>query len=172
MTILDSAGASNGVVTMPRTILELPFRERRLHDVLHLDGKRVAPDRDYAGYGWARADAIWLDELRVRDALVLALHSADDAEPLTDDIELEFELAGHAPVSVLASMFLAKWLPQLPRASAIVLAVCNPHRATLHVPAPAPLYYAHGDVESWLDEGDAGTRIRLAAQHGWIRRDA
>jgi hypothetical protein len=55
---------------------------------------------------------------------------------------------------VLASLFLELWLPKLPRdPSAIVLALCNPHDAALRWPAasPAPVWYAHGDVTSWLD---------------------
>jgi hypothetical protein len=154
-------------------IAELPFHERPVRELLNLDGKRAVPDHDYAGYGWARVDEIWLDDdTRVRDALVLALHTADDAERIKDDVELEFELPDHAPVATLASQFLATWLPRLPRTNAIVLALCNPHRETLHATTQVPLYYAHGDVESWLDEGAAGERIRPASQHGWIRRDA
>jgi hypothetical protein len=145
-----------------------------VYELLNLHAEREQPDHDYAGYGWARAPELWLDEARVTDALVLALHSADDSEPLADDIELEFELPDHAPVSVLASLFLAKWLPALPRASALVLALCNPHHACLRRPAAAsgPLYYALGDVESWLDHRPGERRIRLASEHGWIRRDS
>jgi hypothetical protein len=147
-------------------ILELPFRERDVRELLNLDVEREAPDHDYAGYGWARVDEVWLDDQPVRDALLLALHSADDGEALADDIELEFELPGSAPVSVLLSTFLDKWLPQLPRASTTVLALCNPHRAALR----GPFTYAMGDVESWLDHDDAGDRIRLASQGGWVWR--
>ena len=153
------------------TILELPFRERSVRDLLHLDVERAAPDPDYAGYGWARVGELWLDEQRVEDALVLAVHSADDSEPIADDVELEFELPDAPPVSVLASTFLAKWLPVLPRTNALVLALCNPHRATLARPSDATFYYANGDVESWLDH-DRGDRIRLASEHGWIRRNS
>ena len=152
------------------TILELPFRERPVRELLNLDEERAEPDPNYAGYGWALVDDVWLDGERVRNALVLALHSADDGEALADDIELEFELPERPPVSVLASTFLATWLPQLPKAGSIVLATCNPHRAQLHVPANAPVYYANGDVESWLDYEPDGARIRLASEHGWIRR--
>lgn len=156
------------------TILELPFTERDVYELLNLHGEREQPDRDYAGYGWARVPELWLDDARVTDALVLALHSADDSEPLAEDIELEFELPDRAPVSVLASLFLAKWLPELPRASALVLALCNPHHASLRRPpaASGPLYYALGDVESWLDHRPEEQRIRLASEHGWIRRDS
>ena len=151
------------------TIAELPFRERPEIEVLHLDEDRDVPDLDYAGYGWARVDRLWLaDEAGVRsadDALVLALHSADDGEPLADDLELEFELGPDRSVLVLASMFLATWLPRLPRdPAAIVLAMCNPHRASIRSPAiSAPLYYALGDVDSWLELDDGGSRVWLTA---------
>lgn len=156
-------------------IRELPVRERPVRELLDLtggpSGARHTINRDYAGYGWARVDAIWLDDTRVDDALVLALHSADDAEPIADDVELYFELPDTAPVTVLASQFLDQWLPALPAASAIVLALCNPHHATLRRPAgvTAPLYYATGDVAAWLDPRTDGDRIRLAADGSWVR---
>ena len=155
------------------TILELPFRERSVRELLHLDEERAAPDPNYAGYGWARVHELWLDERRVDDALVVAVHSADDSEPIADDVELEFELPGAQPVSVLASTFLAKWLPRLPQTNALVLALCNPHRAELARPSDATLYYANGDVESWVDhKDDHGARILLTSEHGWVRRDS
>ena len=156
-------------------IADLPVRERPVRELLDLpsspDGGRPTVNRDYAGYGWARVDEIWLDDTRVEDALVLALHSPDDAEPRSDDIELYFELPGATPVLVLASQFLDQWLPRLPHASAIVLALCNPHHATLRRPATVstPLYYATGDVEAWLDPHRNGDRIRLAAAGSWVR---
>lgn len=155
-------------------IRDLPFRERPVLELLNLEADRDEPDPDYAGYGWARVPSISLDELELADALVLALHSADDGEPMADDIELEFELPGSGSVLVLLSQFLAEWLPRLPRASAVVLAMCNPHRATLEVDAGVPVYYAHGDVESWLDESDGPypDRLRLAAEGSWARVDA
>ncbi len=148
-------------------IAELPFRERPVLELLNLVGDRSSPDHDYAGYGWARVSRVWCAAADagcyVDDALVLALHTADDAESLDGDIELEFELSGQRPVSVLLSTFLARWLPQLPPASAIVLALCNPHRAALPYPSAAtvPVHYAYGDVTSWLDVG--GERIELVA---------
>ena len=132
------------------TILELPFHERPVLEVLNLDEDRDQPDRNYAGYGWARVDQIWLDDLVVADALVLALHAADDGPAMAEDVVLEFELPDGTSKQVHASRFLDKWLPQLPQASAIVLALCNWHHATLPRPpaATVPLYYATGDVES------------------------
>ena len=154
-------------------ILDLPFRERDVHELLNLDVERAAPDYHYAGYGWARVDEVWLDDTPVRDALVLAIHSPDDSEPIADDVELEFDLPEGGSVTALTSTFLDKWLPQMPRASALVLVLCNPHRAVLQRPSAAagPLYYANGDVESWLDH-DHGDRILLTSEHGWIKRDA
>lgn len=165
------------------TILELPFVERDARELLNLHGERAEPDHDYAGYGWARVGELWLaggsdrgepSLVPVRDALVLALHTADDAEPIAEDIDLYFELPDRRPVAVLASLFLAKWLPRLPQERAIVLALCNPHRARLRRPAEAtvPLYYANGDVHSWLDRDDEGERIRLAADGSWVRLPA
>jgi hypothetical protein len=143
-------------------ILDLPFRERPVLELLNLHEDRAAPDRDYAGYGWARVPRVYLvdahEVIAVDDALVLALHSADDAEPLENDIELLFD---DVRVSVLASDFLTKWLPVLPQAKAVVLALCNPHHATLNV----PVYYATDDVESWRDDG----RIELETEGVWRR---
>ena len=148
------------------SIAELPFFERPIHELLHLETDRALPSRDYAGFGWARIDRLWLtvddtEGRAVDDALVLALHSADDGEALADDIELELELPDR-PVSVLATAFLARWLPKLPRASSIVLALCNPHRAALRRPASThpPIHYGLGDVASWREHD----RILLTAE--------
>lgn len=161
-------------------IAELPFHERPLLELLNLAVDRDEPAHDYAGYGWARAEHLWLatHELhqpptRLDDVLVLALHTADDAAAIADDIDLEFELELGPPAAVLASEFFARWLPKLPRdPSAIVLALCNPHDATLRWPAasPAPIHYASGDVFSWIDRetrdvhlvGDRWHRLALA----------
>ena len=155
-----------------RTIGELPFIERPLRALLDLEVDRDRPNRDFTGFGWAVADAIWLETgagaaVRVDNALVIALHTADDAEPLPDDLELEFDLPG-GPVAVLASAFLARWLPRLPQRSAIVLAICNPHGAVLPRPAAAsvPVYYAIGNVDAWSEvgPGESRERILLAAE--------
>jgi hypothetical protein len=91
---------------------------------------------------------------------VLALHAADDGPALPADILLEFALPGR-PVTALLSAFLARWRPLLPPAPAIVLALCNPHRARLA--GPPGVHYALGAVDSWLDRDDDGERLRLAA---------
>jgi len=155
-------------------IADLPFRERDPLALLHIEDEERAAPEDFAGFGYARIPAIHLDDggprppRLVRDALVLGLHSADDGPALADDVELEFWLDDGASVAALLSVFLADWLPRLRAGeAAIVLALCNPHRAALPRPAAAgatPLYYPTGDVESWLDIADDGARrLRLAA---------
>lgn len=154
------------------TIDTLPFVEKPVRELLHLEAERDAPSRDFAGFGWARADTLWLEArdrpaLRLDDAVVLALHTADDAEALDADLELELELPDR-PVTVLASAFLDRWLPRLPQASAIVLAICNPHRAVLPRPpaATVPVHLPLGEVASWRDRicGEPRDRILLAAE--------
>jgi hypothetical protein len=155
----------------PTTITGLPFRERPVLELLHLTGDRDVPDPDYAGFGHARVPRLVLASRAGRDliddALILALHSADDGAPLPDDLELEFVLDGGSAL-VRLSDFLPRWLPRLRRDErAIVLAMCNPHRAAIARPAAAagvPLHYAIGDVESWLDDD----LIRLSAD-AWHR---
>ena len=59
-------------------VRELPFRERQIRELLDLEEQRDGINRDYAGYGWARVDEIWLEQpglaplKSVRDALVVA----------------------------------------------------------------------------------------------------
>jgi hypothetical protein len=154
-------------------ISELPFHERPAIELLALD--RDA-DPDYAGYGWARIGPLYLSAgrrpRRLDDALVIAVHASDDGPALADDVELTFELPDGAPsgakdgakVRVHASVFLERWLPELPRAPAIALAMCNPRRATLRriAAAAAPVHYGIGDVRAWQDPA-RGARIRLQA---------
>lgn len=149
-------------------IAELPFRERPVLELLNLANDRAEPDPDYAGYGWARTSRLWLvgsgtPPRAIDDALLLALHCPDDGEVLTNDIELYFELPAHPPVTVLGSTFFERWLPRLPRnVAAIVLALCNPHHASLlELREPSlPLHFAHGEVESWIDRDDGRIELR------------
>ena len=147
------------------SILELPFREGAPLDVLGFADGRDAVDTEYAGFGWTRLDRVWLSEgagalVEVARPLVLALHAADDGPALADDVLLEFALPGQA-VTARLSTFLERWLPRLPAAGEVVLALCNPHRARLA--GPPRVRYALGSVVSWLDEHDDGDRLRLAA---------
>jgi hypothetical protein len=146
-------------------IAALPFVERPALELLALD--RDGPDPDFEGYGWAMLDGLWLTGAhgwprRLDHVLVIAAHAADDGAALPDDVELDFAIDG-ALQRVSANAFLAAWLPRLPRASSIVLAMCNPHRARLprRPGATAILWYPVGDAVAWFDPGD---RIRLTAE--------
>lgn len=145
------------------SILELPFAEREVFDLLGFDGARATVDLDYAGYGWCRLPRVWLDAggvvTAVEAPVVLALHAADDGAAVAGDVELEFAVDGGA-VAVPLSAFLDRWLPRLPPGP-VVLAMCNPYDARL--PARArPLHHALGAVDAWHDlDGD---RVRLAAR--------
>ena len=151
------------------TIGELPFHERPAVELLALDR---GGDPEYAGYGWAKVERLYLSTgrgplRRLDDVLVVAVHATDDGPAIADDVELTFELTpgdDQARVRVLASAFLERWLPRLPPASAIVLAMCNAHGAALRCPAAAavPVHYGVGDVHAWQDL-DRGGRIRLHA---------
>jgi hypothetical protein len=175
-----------------RSIAALPFRERGALELLNLDVHREAPDPDYAGYGFARVEGVGLEQrdgapMRlVREPLLIAVHSADEPEALSDDIELAFVVPEVAPgyeVSVLLSDFLRIWLPlllapppgQTPAAvRPIVLVVCNPHHARIARPLAAggaAVHYPAGDVESWLelDAGPAGLRLVADA---WLTIEA
>lgn len=127
-------------------------------------------DPEYAGYGWARVERLYLATdgrrpRRLEDVLVVAVHATDDGPALADDVELTFELPPDGDkVRVHASAFLERWLPRLPRARAIVLAMCNEHGAALRCPAAAtaPVHYGIGNVYAWQELDRAG-RIRLLA---------
>lgn len=163
-----------------RSIAEIPFEERPLLTLLHLDEDRDSPDLDFAGYGFGRAESLWLarhehpELVQVSDALILALHSADEGEELAGDIELEFVVDAVAEgysVTVLLSDFIRIWLPRIAGGErAIVLALCNPYRAVLPRPASAgstPVYFALGDVESWGDWGGGGEPSLTLVADDW-----
>jgi hypothetical protein len=181
-----------------RSIADIPFRERDPFALLNLTpGVRgvpeldpddeledEGPDLDYAGFGYARVGEIWLathddpEPRPVRHALLLALHTPDDAEAHDGDLLLEFwpEGAGDGaddePVAqVMLSRFLGVWLPRISSDErAIVLAVCNPHHTLLSRP-PAlrsvPIHYPLGDTTSWCEEPadflSGGGTLRLLA---------
>jgi hypothetical protein len=150
-------------------IADIPFRERPVIELLALDRDE---DPEYAGFGWARVERLWLAPehgwpRRLDDCLVIAVHAADDGDALPDDVELDFEVDEEVVASVDASVFLAKWLPKLPADTAhVVLVMCNPHGADLAAKLSSgarPIHYGNSDVRAWLDPGD---RIRLTAD-GW-----
>jgi hypothetical protein len=137
-----------------QSILDIPFHERDLGDLLNLDEHRDAPELDYYHYGHARADVIHLEERDRREPL-----------PVVRDALI---------LTVLLSDFLDKWLPRLCAGErAVVLVLCNPHGAKIARPVilrGTPLYYAVGDVESWLDMEQGRPLIRLIAD-AWRTAD-
>jgi hypothetical protein len=161
-----------------RSISELPFKAWPPLALLNLEQHRDAPDLESTQFGFCRVGVIRLHgraqgaPREVRDALVVAVHAADEAERLADDVELEFfveEVAKDYSVTVLLSAFLERWLPvAFTGEQAIVLAMCNPHAARVRRPKAAgraPVYYADGDVDSWLDtDGGGRQHIRLEAE--------
>ncbi len=169
-------------------IVDLPFRERPVEELLNLVEFRQRPEHDYAGFGWARAPRLVLveeakrtsktsidteplaliDEGRVvKDSLLIAVHTADDAPAIANDLQLEFDIDG-GPVAVMASKFLVTWLPKLPGTKTIVLCVCNPHHAQLaHIDAGRTLWLPMGDVQSWRDQDNGD--ILLTAEN-WSTR--
>ena len=158
-----------------RTLAEIPFHARPVLELLDLATEREETNPDYAGFGHCLVDRVWLEDatgasVAIDDARVLALHSCDLGAPRPDDVELEFVVEEVAPdfsVRALLSAFLAARLPGLVGDErAIVLAMCNPHRAVIRQPRAAgatPVHYPLGDVEAWLDPRPDGPRLRLRA---------
>ena len=144
------------------TLAALPFPERDPWDLLGLDPKRSEPDPDHDTSGFCRLPAVTLEDAEggrqpLSGVLLLGLHSRDDAEPLADDVELEFVLRdGDETYSAVTrlSEFLRLRLAGLVRdASTVVLALCNPQAATVARPpglGDRPIYYAEGDVTAWM----------------------
>jgi hypothetical protein len=153
------------------TLAALPFPERDPWELLGLDPGRSEPDLDHDTSGYCRLPAVTLEDAAggrqpLSGVLVLGLHSRDDAEPLADDVELEFVLRdGAETYSAMTrlSEFLRLRLAGLVRdASTIVLALCNPQSATVARPpgvGDRPVYYADGDVTAWMQ--------RRPGAHGW-----
>jgi hypothetical protein len=143
------------------SIGDIPFVERELLELLALDRDRDAPDLDYAGFGWAFAPHVVLEDgvrREIADPIVVAMHSAD--EQTTDgDIDLLFETDDES-VIVPLSRFLPHAFRLLPADREIVLALCNPAKVRPD-PVDRVVHYADGDVLSWLDP---------IGRHDWIVR--
>ena len=152
-------------------LADLPLVRRDPLELLALRTDRLAPDREYAGFGWAWVQDLELaaparPSLLLSRALVLALHSADEQVD-TGDIELEFDVTGQL-VRAPLSRVLAVKLPDLPPAGEIVLALCNPAGTIVTAPQQTRLHYAIGDVTSWLDRDEGGgEHVRLSARR-WL----
>lgn len=137
-------------------IADLPFRPAPPDDLLGIDwGRPGFVDDEHEGFGWGlvpRLELVGTDDGTthlLEGALVLALHSAD-REDGTAPFDLELVVEGerlHVPLD----RFLEVWLPSLPEAKDLVLAVCNPtaFRFTRSSAARATRCWAAlGDVDS------------------------
>jgi len=161
----------NGSAVTITRLADLPLPQREPFELLALQIERLAPDAEHAGFGWA-----WIEDLELAAparpsvvlprALVVALHSADEQID-ADDIELELDLGNQIVRAPLSRVLEAK-LADLPPADDIVLALCNPGHVAVPRPAGlggARLYFASGDVTSWLDrDADGDEHIRLSAR--------
>lgn len=144
------------------SLAALPFVERDPWELLGLVPNRREPDRDHDAAGYTRLPELTLEDAAggrhiVRGALVLGLHSRDDADPLGDDIELEFVLRDgddtYSAVTRLSEFLRTRLAGLVGNAETVVLALCNPQSATVTRPpglGDRPLYRADGDVTAWM----------------------
>jgi hypothetical protein len=155
----------------------LPFRVQAPDALLGLDWARPGTvDDDYRGFGWGFVPGLVLGsacEPRVMLAspLVLALHNAPPEDALeSTGFLLEFDIDGER-LHVELEAFLKVWLPRLPTADTVVLALCNPERREL--PRPRGLsggtrfIHALGDVESWGEDDGRGQVVRGLRAEAW-----
>jgi hypothetical protein len=146
-------------------ILDLPFFRRPLFELLGFDLRRSTVDLEYSGCGWAEPERLWLQGdvvvEEVRAPLLLALHSGPPHPAVPDDLTLELPVGDGGPAAAVPlALFLDRWAPRLPGSGPVVLALCNPQGLTVQVPARLrhrPVYYAMGDVDSWLDAASEQT---------------
>ncbi len=158
----------------------LCFPEVAPLQLLGFDPDRPGPEMEYDAFGHTLLPALALVEsagqsvFRLACSRVFALHSADDGEAHIDDIDLEFWVDDDTAVQVSLALFLERRAELLiGDADALVLALCNPHRARIRRPrgVTVPIYYAEGDVIAFMDvdENNANrwsvddVRIRLVA---------
>lgn len=155
-------------------IEDLPFGPVEPFTLLGFRAGREDPDLDYAGYGWARVDAIEVADAEggvraLNDALLVVAHTPDEAEPGPLVLEFWTEWSGESvAVQIGLEPFLEHHVrPLLGRESAVVLVVCNPHGEDVPRPpwlGPRSWVFARGDVTAWLY---GGRTFRLEAER-WI----
>ena len=174
-------------MNIPGSITEIEVPLRDPIALLDLDGERDVPDPEFYGWGlgWVGPLVLAADggapRVDLPRALVVALHAADDQpeEPGALDLEFDIDLdeTGDEFVALVvpAPRFLEARLPGLVAEATrghegpvdVVLALCNPRRVPIvrpaGLPASARLWWAEGDVESWLDPSPQGDRFRLSA---------
>jgi hypothetical protein len=144
------------------SLTALPFVERDPWELLGLDPGRREPDHDHDAAGYTRLPELTLEDAAghrevLHDVLVLGLHSRDDAEPLADDIELEFVLRDdgetYSAITRLSEFLRTRLAGLVGDAGVVVLALCNPQAAAVARPpglGERPLYRADGDVTAWM----------------------
>jgi hypothetical protein len=156
---------------------DLRFEARDPLSLLGIVRGRAEPDLEFAGYGYARVPELELvgadgPSTLVYDALVLALHTPDEPDETSTELELEFELELDGEL-VSALVPLHRFLelaaaPLVGDATDVVLALCNPQSLRPTPPSwlvgPRRLHFATGDVIAWLDEHDGRETIRLHAE--------
>ena len=96
---------------------------------------------------------------KLGDQLEASVQMSPEAKEALSEVAADMR----SSVLVLASKFLATWLPRLPAGRDIVLAVCNPHRARLAPLAERALWLPDGDVTAWLAEAGKGYPGRSGA---------
>lgn len=172
---------------VPGSIDEIEVPRREPHALLDLEAQRDTPDPEFYrwGYGWVgplRLDATDGGAVATLSrALVVALHAADvqPDEPGALDLEFDIDLdeTGDDFVAIVvpAARFLEARLAALVAGATagsdgtvdVVLALCNPRRVAIARPAglseSVRLWWAEGDVESWLDPTPRGDGFRLTA---------
>lgn len=141
------------------TIAGLPFQSAPPDDLLGIDwGRPGFVDEDHLGFGWGvvpRLELVGVSDRSSRllvNPLVLALHSAerDEEQDEATPFDLELVVDGerlHVPLE----KFLGVWLPRLPPADDVVLALCNPtgfRFSRPHLTDATRCWAALGDVDS------------------------
>jgi hypothetical protein len=162
---------------MTLRIEDLPFEEREPLSLLGIVRGRHEPDLEFGGYGWATVPDLELaashgERSVVHHPLVLALHTPDEPDETTTELEVELEVELDAEiVSVLVPLHRlleVKVTPLVSGVRDVVLALCNPRALRPTAPPWLPgrrLHYATGDVIAWLDvERDGRETIRLQAE--------
>ncbi len=150
-------GLGEGEGAVPGGIAEIPFPEVDVLPLLGFDPARSGPEMEYERFGHAHLPRVELvargdgagSPRRVVGARVFALHSADDGEAHAEDIDLEFWVDDETALLVSLALFLERRGAALVgSAPALVLALCNPHGASLVRPPgiDVPIFSAEGDV--------------------------
>lgn len=152
---------------MVATIADLPFSMAPPDDLLGIDwGRPGFVDEDHQGFGWGIVPRLSListrsERIELRDALVLALHSAERGHSGSGPFDLEFVVDGET-LHVPLDRFLEVWLPRLPPSPELVLAVCNPTAFPLRRP-PLP-----ERTRVWAPVGNVDSSAQHQSDTTWL----